>query len=322
VALTLYVPASTRLHRLHPVTKLAGLVAFVIAAFVVDSPLALVPLVAAVFALIVPAGGVPNVRRLRVMFVLVFVFTIVVWTFFYDRLQPGRPTYDGFLYGLSTAMRLDTFLAAGILFLTITRVEEVAYGLGCIRVPYFGWQLVPYKVGFTLTLSFRLVPVFFDAALAVLQAQRCRGLELARGGLVQRLRRFVPILVPVLIGALRRADRMAMALELRGFNSGRPRTTYLRARPGAADAVAGVLLVATTALYVGLWASGVGRLNRERADTSASSRASPASDADSVPGKNHGSLIAHTRIRGLSACPSPSRDFLRIDEPVAAPPDR
>ena len=248
--LTLYVPASSRLHRLHPVTKLAGLVAFGVAAFVVDRPVVLLPLSAAVFALLVPAGGLPNARRLRVMFVLVFVFTLVVWTFFYRGVL--APTSEGFFYGLSTAMRLDTFLAAGILFLTITRVEEVAYGLGRLGVPY--------RVGFTLTLSFRLVPVFFDAALAVLQAERCRGLELSRGGLVRRLRRFVPVLVPVLIGALRRADRMAMALELRGFNSGRPRTTYLRARAGAADAVAGVVLASTAVLYVALWASGVGRL--------------------------------------------------------------
>jgi energy-coupling factor transporter transmembrane protein EcfT len=78
VPLTLYVPGRGRLHRLHPVTKLAGLVAFVIAAFVVERPLVLAPLVAAVFALLVPAGGMPNVRRLRVMFVLVFVFTLVI----------------------------------------------------------------------------------------------------------------------------------------------------------------------------------------------------------------------------------------------------
>jgi energy-coupling factor transport system permease protein len=250
VPLTLYVPAGTRLHRLHPVTKLGGLVAFIIAAFVVDRPLFLLPLAAIVFALLVPAGGLPNVRRLRVMFVLVFVFTVVIWTFFYGNVLV--PTHEGFFFGLSTAMRLDTFLAAGILFLTTTRVEEVAYALGRLGVPY--------KVGFTLTLAFRLVPVFFDAALAVLQAQRCRGLQLARGGLIRRLRRFVPILVPVFIGALRRADRMAMALELRGFNSGRPRTTYARARAGTADAVAGVALVGTAVIYLALWASGVGRL--------------------------------------------------------------
>ena len=248
--LTLYVPAASRFHRLHPVTKLAGLVGFIVAAFVVDRPLALLPLTAGVFALLVPTGGMRNVRRLAPMFVLVLVFTVLVWGLFYRGVLV--PTREGFVFGLSTAIRLDTFLAAGLLFLTVTRVEEVAYALGRLGVPY--------TVGFTLTLAFRLVPVFFDAALAVVQAQRCRGLEFGRGGIVQRLRRFVPVIVPVLIGALRRADRMAMALELRGFNSGRPRTTYLRARAGAADVVAGAVLVAAVAVYLGLWATGVGRL--------------------------------------------------------------
>jgi energy-coupling factor transport system permease protein len=250
VALTLYVPAASAVHRLHPVTKLAGFIAFVIAAFVVDRPLVQLPLALGVLALLLAAGGLRNLYRLRVMFALVFVFTLVIWTFFYRTVFV--PTYAGFLYGLSTAIRLDTFLVAGLLFLTTTRVEEVAFALGRLGVPY--------QVGFTLTLAFRLVPVFFDAALAVVQAQRCRGLETSRGGLVTRLRRFVPIIVPVLIGALRRADRMAMALELRGFNSGRPRTTYLRATAGAADAVAGTLAVLTAAVYLAIWASGAGTL--------------------------------------------------------------
>ena len=250
MALALYVAAASPLHRLHPVTKLAGLVGFVVAAFVVDRPLVLLPLAVAVGVLLGPAGGFPNVRRLRVMFVLVFVFTVVVWSLFYRGVFAF--THAGFLYGLSTAIRLDTFLAAGILFLTITRVEEIAYALGRLGVPY--------PVGFTLTLAFRLVPVFFDAALAVVQAQRCRGMAFDRGGPIARLRRFVPVIVPVLIGALRRADRMAMALELRGFNSGRPRTTYLRARAGRADVVAAAALLATTATYLALWASGWGTL--------------------------------------------------------------
>jgi energy-coupling factor transport system permease protein len=77
------------------------------------------------------------------------------------------PTRAGFFFGLSTAVRLATFLAAGLVFLTTTRIEEVAYALGRVGVPH--------KVGFTMMLAFRLVPVFFDAALSVVQAQRCRG---------------------------------------------------------------------------------------------------------------------------------------------------
>jgi energy-coupling factor transport system permease protein len=95
----------------------------------------------------------------------------------------------------------------------------------------------------------------------VVQAERCRGLEFGRGGLVQRLRRFVPVIVPVFIGALRRADRMAMALELRGFNSGRPRTTYLRAQAGRGDLLAGGVAFSTAAGYVTLWALGLGSLH-------------------------------------------------------------
>jgi len=53
---------------------------------------------------------------------------------------------------------------------------------------------------------------------------------------------------------------MAMALELRGFNSGLPRTTYVRAEAGWRDAVAGTLSVATAAAYVALWARGLGHL--------------------------------------------------------------
>lgn len=251
MALTLYVPGASPVHRLHPVTKVASLLAVVVAAFLVDRPRVLAPLLLALLALLLAVGGADNLRRFRILFVLTFVFTLVVWTFFGGE-TTGTPTRAGFFLGLSTAVRLATFLAAGLVFLTTTRVEEVAYALGRVGVPY--------KVGFTLMLAFRLVPVFFDAALSVVQAQRCRGLAFDRGGPLTRLRRFVPVIVPVLIGALRRADRMAMALELRGFNSGRPRTTYLRARAHPRDAVAGAIAVGVLALYVGLWFTGAGQV--------------------------------------------------------------
>jgi energy-coupling factor transport system permease protein len=250
MTLTLYVPAATVLHRLHPVTKVGLLVALIVSAFVVDRPLLLLPLALGVGTLLILAGGLPNLRRFAPVLLVVLVFTVSIWTVFYGRaLAPSRA---GFAYGLSMAIRLDTFLVTGLLFLTTTRVEEVAYALGRLRVPYV--------VGFTLTLSFRLVPVFFDAAVTIVQAQRCRGLDLRRGSLVARLRHFVPVIVPVFMGALRRADRMAMALELRGFNSGRPRTTFLRAAAGRADFVAAAIALGTVSLYLALWRAGAGAL--------------------------------------------------------------
>jgi len=72
----------------------------------------------------------------------------------------------------------------------------------------------------------------------------------------------VPVIVPVFVGALRRADRMAMALELRGFNSARPRTTYLRARATPRDAIAALAAGGLLVAYVALWAGGGGVLGQ------------------------------------------------------------
>jgi energy-coupling factor transport system permease protein len=250
MTLTLYVSRSSPIHRLHPVTKLLGLAALLLAAFVVDAPAYLAPIAGLVLGLLAVAGALQLVRRFRALFALVFVFTVVVWTLFFRSVLV--PTWPGFVFGLSTAIRLDTFLATGLLFLATTRVEEVAYGLGRLGVPY--------PAGFTLTLAFRLVPLFFDAARTIVDAQRCRGLRTEGGGVLGRLRRFVPVIVPVFVGALRRADRMAMALELRGFNSGRARTTFLRATAGRRDAVALVAAGALAAAYVDLAMHGLGRL--------------------------------------------------------------
>lgn len=250
MTLTLYVPVQTRLHRLHPLTKLTVFLACIVAGFVLDDPRYQLALAALVGGLVLAAGTTRNLQRFFPLFAVAFVFTTVVWTLFFRGVL--RPSMAGLLFGISTAIRLDTFLATGLFFLGITRIEEIAYALGCLRMPY--------TVGFTLTLAFRLVPVFFDAALTIVQAQRCRGLAFDRGGPLTRLRRFVPVLIPVFVGALRRADRMAMALELRGFNSGRPRTTHLRARVGTADVVSMMLAAGVAVGALALWAHGFGVL--------------------------------------------------------------
>jgi energy-coupling factor transport system permease protein len=150
------------------------------------------------------------------------------------------------------AIKLSTFLATGILFLSTTRVEEFAFALTSLGVPY--------RLGFTMTLAFRLVPLFLDAAITVIQAQRCRGLDVHSGRVTERVRRTVLVLIPVFMGALRRAEHMAMALEVRGFGSGRPRTFFLRTPWRPRDTLA-LFAVGTVMLgYLFLWQQGYGRI--------------------------------------------------------------
>jgi energy-coupling factor transport system permease protein len=257
MALYLYLDRGTWVHRLHPVVRVAAMLTIFVSAFVVERPIGHRPLIVILGGLLVWTGSLTNVYRLRYLFVAVFVMTLLIWTFFYG--SDGAPPLleEGPVlvsrtapwFALGMAIKLDIFLASGILFLSVTRIEEFAYALTRLGVPY--------KVGFTMTMAFRLVPVFLDAAGTIVQAQRCRGLDFDRGGLWERLRRYTPVIVPVFMGALRRADNMAMALEARGFQSRRPRTV-LQVHPfGITDVLVLATLVCLGVAYVALWWSGL-----------------------------------------------------------------
>jgi len=254
MTLFLYIDRPTFLHRLNPIVKVLGMLCFFVAAFVSQRPVVMLPVAGGIAVLILLAHALPNVRRLRLLFVLVFVMTFVIWTLFFRggvpliAWGPVSVSAAGLQFALGMAIKLATFLGVGVLFLSTTKIEEFAYALTRVGMPY--------KLGFTMTLAFRLVPVFLDAAVTVVQAQRCRGFNFDEGNLVQRMRRYVPVIVPVFMGALRRADAMAMALEARGFQSRQPRTTFDQFPFRGSDAIALLVAVSVAGAYITLWEFG------------------------------------------------------------------
>ncbi len=258
----LYLGRPTALYRLHPQVKLFVLVGFFACAFNLEDPLAVLPLVLLLGALFVWAEAIPNVRRLRVLFIAVPVGSFVVWSLFYRTGAPlpvfdeipllgGRgPSREGLWFAAATALKLETFLGASILFLSITPVEEFTQALRS-----FG---LPYRVSFTIALAFRLVPLFVSSSVTVIAAQRARGLDFDQGGVWTRLKRYAPVLVPVFMGALRRADGMAMALESRGFGADRPRTSFVRSRFGPADLTATLAIAVCIVAHFWAWSLGYG----------------------------------------------------------------
>jgi energy-coupling factor transport system permease protein len=262
MALFLYLDHNTFVHRRHPLVKAFGLLLFFVAAFVMEHPFYVLPLTAGIGALILWSRSTPTLYRLRILFFFIGVFTVLIWSVFYGRGTPIPAlsflpiTREGVVYGVGMAAKLSTFLATGALFLSTTRIEEFAYAFTLLGLPY--------RISFTLTLAFRLVPLFLESALTVVQAQRCRGLDIHQGRLFQRLRHYVLVLIPVFMGALRRADQMAIALEVRGFNSGRPRTSYQRLRWTGGDVMALVVVLGITVVYLSLWQAGYGRIGGTR----------------------------------------------------------
>jgi energy-coupling factor transport system permease protein len=105
-----------------------------------------------------------------------------------------------------------------------------------------------FDFGLTLAISLRFLPTFGALIDSIKDAQRARGLELSKGGLLKRSRNYVAILVPTIVSALRTADMLSLALQSRAYGA-RSDRTYLRdLKMRASDGVALGMLVAAFVL--------------------------------------------------------------------------
>ena len=159
------------------------------------------------------------------------------------------------LFGLAMGFRFGAWSLAGLTFLALVTVEELAWGLHRLGLPY--------PAAFSLSLSIRLARQFSETARMIVEAQLVRGLDLGSGSLPSRLGRLVPMLVPLLVLSLRRVNQMAMAMEARGYGTGH-RTTWVDHRWRTFDTLAVLAASALSVLCVGLRWNGMGILLRDR----------------------------------------------------------
>jgi energy-coupling factor transport system permease protein len=227
-----YLERSSPLHRLHPVTKLALLGGSCAVGLVLARPAHLAAACAALLGLLALAGALGNLRRVWVFLALAGAASVAVWTLVGRGATPLVlwTTREGLRTGIVAALRIDLFILAGVLFLSVARNEECVDGLRRLGLPY--------PLCFAFSTALRLAPTLVGTGSAVKEAQLARGLDPDRGTPLARLRNHLPLLVPTFLSTIRMTHHLAMSLEARGFGAGRRRTSLLSYRFGARDAVA------------------------------------------------------------------------------------
>jgi energy-coupling factor transport system permease protein len=252
----LYLDRNTVLHRLDPRAKIFGLASAFVLTMSFNHPAYVAAVAALLLILTALARSLVNLWRLRALFLLLFLFSSLLWPLLLPgpteiaRLGPLRISRESLLYGIAVGLRLASMVAAGLLFLSTTRVEEFTAALRRLGLPF--------PVSFAFSMAFRFVPTFADSAYTIIQAQRSRGLDLDSGGPITRLRRRIPLLIPAVVCAVRNTDLLAMALESRGFGASARRTEYLEIRMRWSDWLSLVGIAAAVAAAVWWRAAGHG----------------------------------------------------------------
>lgn len=136
----------------------------------------------------------------------VAVLTVGPWTL-----------YGGALaVGFATALRLGAILALAL------AAGITTHGPDLVRATVQQLR-VPYRVGYTALAAFRFVPRFGHELDVIRQAHRVRGAHGGRGPFAA-LARWWGYIVPLLAGAIRHAERVALAMDARAFGAFPDRT--------------------------------------------------------------------------------------------------
>ena len=252
-------PGPSAYHRLNPLTKATLATVTAVAAVVIGGVLG--PAILVGVAVIVPAAVARVLGRLLRLSLLlalpIAVSAVLVNVFFFPggetellRIGPVVATAEGLAFALEILARILAISGAITLFYLTTRPSDLVLDLER--------RGVSHRIGFVANASVQAVPAMVDRAVQITAAQRARGLD-TEGSPWRRVRALVPIVGPVILGAIGEVEERTMALEARGFTRpGRRTLLWAPADSSTERAARWAMVVGILALVAarltGVWA--------------------------------------------------------------------
>ena len=254
-----YYPAKSFVHSMDPRAKIVLMIAFIVAIFLAKNFFGLAAVI--LFLIVAVAfSRVPFGRVLRSVKMILFliIFTAVLNLFFYSGSSSYKPLVDWWIITITYESIINTIFLAFRLFLLVmgtsvltltTTPVALTDGIESLLTP-LKWIKVPvHELAMVMSIALRFIPTLIDETNRIIAAQKARGADFESGNLIKRIKAVIPILIPLLISAFRRADELGDAMDARCYSGSKNRTKYKKLKFGTGDLVA---LIVAAALIAGV----------------------------------------------------------------------
>lgn len=225
-----YFPGKSVIHRLDPRVKIVLTLAYIVMLFSATNPLGL--LVGILFLIF--AYGISKIPPSMILkslkpVVPIILFTSLLNMFFIDgkvlfQLWIIRITLEGVTTAIVMSVRIICLIAGTSLLTYTTSPIALTDGIERLCSPLKRFKLPVHELAMMMTIALRFIPTLIEETDKIMSAQKARGADLESGGLMQRARALIPILIPLFVSAFRRADELALAMECRCYRGGEGRT--------------------------------------------------------------------------------------------------
>lgn len=254
-----YFPTNSVLHRLDVRMKLVLTFMFIVLIFLCKNYFSMALVLILLFAMVllskVPLKTIA--RSLRPLLIII-VFTAVLNIFYVHggitlvSFGSVKITTKGVNTAVFTVLRIISLIAGTSLLTYTTTPTALTDGIERLLSPLNYLHIEVHDIAMMMTIALRFIPTLIDEVDRIMNAQKARGADLETGGLIKRAKALVPVFVPLLLSAFRRADDLAYAMDCRCYQGGAGRTRMKQMHMSFRDfaalfvlaaALAGVLLL-------------------------------------------------------------------------------
>lgn len=252
-----YIPLDTVIHNLDPRTKLFFVIVYLVDIFIARSitEFSILILIFIVVAYLSKTSISILLSSIKSIIFLI-IFTSLVHIFFN---QSGNVVFDfsfmkiysGALLGISLiTIRFILVVMIMVVFMATTSPSQITHAIEkslgffkIIGVPIATFALI-------LSISLRFIPTIIEETNRIINAQVSRGSDFNEGSLMQKVKKFIPILIPLFIATLKRADELATAMEVRGYSTTIKRSKYKKLKYKKLDYLSYLLIIVTTVFII------------------------------------------------------------------------
>ena len=227
-----YFPGHSFIHKMDPRMKIIAAVLYIVVLFVASRPLGLALGIAIVVLMYAVSKISPKmvVKSLKPV-VPIIIFTAVLNLFFLTGqgdplLHVGfvRIYREGVAMAIMMAVRIMCLIAGTSLLTYTTSPIQLTDGLERLLSPLKKLHAPVHELSMMMSIALRFIPILLEETDKIMKAQMARGAEYDQGNLLNKMKSLVPILVPLFLSSVRRANDLAMAMESRCYRGGEGRT--------------------------------------------------------------------------------------------------
>lgn len=222
--MSLYVDKNTFVHHIDPMSKLYYVVASIAVSFILPNYPAIVTCLAVSLFLLIAGRIVKKTLPFFGYTSVVLITIILIQGLFYPENETPFISWgpvvfyeEGLHFAAIICLRVINILCAFSVLVLTTKPSHLVDEL--VR------QGMSPKIGYVLSSVLQIIPQMTAMVHKITDAQRSRGME-TEGNLWVRLKAFIPLIAPVVMRSLMQTQQRATALEVRGFDSGIPRTFF------------------------------------------------------------------------------------------------